>query len=273
MENIKRHELFIDGIYENKDQDIKKLLDSYILIVSEYLELLKNTSINNDFSQRQIAINKLSNHIFSLMFELISNLKYDNYNSIFRLCRGILENKIFSQFIIENDETQAYWYNMWGHVKQVRKLDNEELILNYPYPDLMINAKKIYNDFITTYEKVYSNDYGFSQVSLGNHYITLKEITLKTHNAKEDYEYYKIFSDLSHAGNEKTNVVDYVTKTNNEYSTKLELKIYEFLCLSLTNQLSSIKEVFEVDYRIYESIIQKLVLFNSNIQQKNRQIK
>lgn len=260
MKNIELHNRFINAKYLSSTESSKRLLDQYIVVIQNYLEFVKdyNNQEHSNYKLKSLAI--IHNYNFSLMFELITSLKYGNYQSCFRVSRGILENKIIGEFINENSDVQGYWYVNWHFVKQVNKLNKQELSDVYQDLNEYENAINIYNSFCKQHQRVYSNDYGFAQVSIGNQYITLKDIALSTNFKDQDYEYYKFFSDLSHSSNTTTSKVDYYTKSNTQNFTKnIEIMFYSFLLNTLVT-LINITDKTLISSFIYENMVIELSL-------------
>jgi len=224
--------------YENKEGINEKiyLLTKDVLI--EYFNIIKQINTINENNQEVKALKKINNHLFNLMYELLVNARMELFNSCFRLARSIIEDKILLEFIYKTSNKQAYWYNKWDIVQESNESDVDTTSKEYEY------ALYIKNSFIATHEKIYSYDYGFAQETLGNQYLTMKEIMNYVDPTTTSYSYYKLYSDLSHGSNKRSNLFSYLLSHDKEFNQNCEIGIY-----------TVIKESFDI-------IIETLSVFN-----------
>ncbi|MGL4382260.1 MAG: hypothetical protein ACRCTA_00925 [Bacilli bacterium] len=260
-----QYQSFLDLVYNQKSTHLKQIIDGLTLVVKDYYILVDSLDHKDKASEKQKALAKIVNHTFSLAFESISSFQYDHFNSLFRLSRSILENKIFTEFISENSEQQAYWYNNWYMIKQANKLDEKELRSLYPKEEDYIKVNNLYNSFIKQHHKIYSNDYGFAQNTLKDGYITLREITLST--SQSDYDYYKYFSDLSHSSNEASNLMEHRITYNEVFTSALTIRIIAFIKECLLVQIKRLNEYFLLNKEEYQRVLSSISMLESLIKE------
>ncbi|WP_423363766.1 hypothetical protein [Mycoplasma sp. P36-A1] len=210
--------------------------------IEAYYKLLIKFNKEKTLTEKEIAIRSIFNHQFNLMYELLVNIRYELFNSGYRLSRSILENKVLMEFIYIGSDQQSYWYNKWHYIKKITNNDDTE-IANKQENDKM--TKYLYNSFCATHEKIYGSDYGFAQETLGNQYISMKDIMYYIDNTSVTYSYYKLFSDLSHGSNERSNKYDYLLRNNLDFNENTETGIYLIWYLSLKKIIGIYKSVEE----------------------------
>lgn len=219
--------LFINyEICQSKSQVNNDLLALSRDALVKYYKVIKEINKDNDHNEKQRALRRINNHIFNIMYELIANLNFELFNSCFRLARSIVEDKALLQFIYQSNEKQAYWYNKWHYIQLINNYEKEEYDEVFKDQKEEDYAKYLNQSFIATHEKIFGLDYGYAQESLGNQYVTMKDIMSKVDPSKQSYAIFKLFSDLSHGSNQRTNKFDYLVRHDLDFNENTETGIY-----------------------------------------------
>jgi len=229
--------LFINYSGFSEEENINDQL--YLLtkdVVAQYFMIIKAINKIETPTYKLQALKKIHNHMFNLIYELLINSKLELFNSCFRLARSVIEDKIMLEFIYNTDEEQAYWFNKWSYIQAFNDSDGTE-----DKSDLE-HGSKLKDNFIKKYEKIYSYDYSYAQVSLGNRYLTMKEIMNDVDKTKTSYSYYKLFSDLSHGTNSRSSLFSYLLSHNPDFNKNTEIGVYTVIkaCFDIIYQSLSI---------------------------------